>query len=72
LTLRVEVRGGGAQGKIPSQTTFEKKVNASPYSHWTSLSLTGGEYKKLGDLTAWRVSVWDGEQLLGEQKSFLW
>jgi hypothetical protein len=34
--------------------------------------VTGDEYKKLGELVAWRVTLWDGDKLLAEQKSFLW
>jgi hypothetical protein len=32
----------------------------------------GDAYKQFGEVTAWRVSLWSGDQLLGEQKSFLW
>ena len=44
----------------------------SRYSHWTQLDLLGEEYKEFGVVTAWRVSLWEGSRLLGEQKSFLW
>jgi hypothetical protein len=67
LKLRVELRG-----KAPAQTTFEKEVTAGMFSRWTPLLLTGDDYKKFGEVTAWRVTLWDGEQMLGEQKSFLW
>ena len=30
------------------------------------------ERSELGEVTAWRVTLWEGGQLLGEQKSFLW
>jgi len=30
------------------------------------------DYKQFGEITAWRVSVVENSQLLGEQKSFLW
>jgi hypothetical protein len=42
------------------------------FSHWASLPLTGDEYKKIGEVTAWRATLWDGDQMIGEQKSFLW
>ena len=41
-------------------------------SHWTGLALKGDEYEQFGEVTAWRVTLWEGTQLLGEQKSFLW
>lgn len=72
LKLRVEMRGG-TQGDVPVVTTVEMPVQQHFwFSHWTSLTLGGEEYKKFGELTAWRVTLWDGDQLLGEQKSFLW
>ena len=41
-------------------------------NRWTAVSLTGEEYKKFGELRAWRATLWEGEKMLGEQKSFLW
>lgn len=72
LKLRVEIRGT-AEGRLPSQVTLQQDVEPGGwFSHWTSLRLTGGDYHKIGSVTAWRVTLWDGDQLLGEQKSFLW
>lgn len=73
LKLRVELRGT-AQGNEPRQTTLESELETSKSnrSRWTSLKLAGEAYKTFGEVTAWRVTLWDGEQLVGEQKSFLW
>ena len=71
VKLRVELRGA-AKGDLPSQHTLETEIKASATSRWTSLALLGEDYKKFGEVTAWRVTLWDGEQLVGEQKSFLW
>lgn len=72
LKIRVELRGT-AEGDLPSQTVLEKVVKPGGwFSHWSSLPLQGGAYKKFGEVTAWRVTLWEGDHLLGEQKSFLW
>jgi hypothetical protein len=73
LKLRAELRGI-VQGNQPRQTTLETEVGTgkSSVSRWTSLKLAGEDYKNFGEVTAWRVTLWDGEQLVGEQKSFLW
>ena len=71
LKLRVELRGI-AQGALPRQKTLESEVKSGRLSRWTSLTLRGDDYKDFGDVTAWRVTLWEGEQLVGEQKSFLW
>jgi hypothetical protein len=72
LKLRVEIRGI-THGEMPPTALLEQEVKPGGwFSHWASLPLTGDAYKKIGEVTAWRVTLWDGEQMLSEQKSFLW
>lgn len=69
--LRVEIRGT-AKGAEPVETKLETQVQLTGVGHWAALKLTGEEYQKIGAVTAWRVTLWAGDELLGEQKSFLW
>jgi hypothetical protein len=72
LKLRVEVRGI-THGDLPPKLVLEQDVKPGGwFSHWASLPLTGEDYKKIGEVTAWRATLWDGDQMLSEQKSFLW
>jgi len=74
LKLRAELRGS-VKGNLPSQKILETEVKvgiAGTASRWTSLKLTGDDYQKIGEVSAWRVTLWEGNQLLAEQKSFLW
>ena len=71
LKLRVELRGIGAGG-LPRQTMLEQSVTPGFFRRWTSLTLGGVDYKNSGELVAWRTTLWSDDQLLGEQKSFLW
>jgi hypothetical protein len=72
LKLRVELIGA-AQGDLPIQKVLETEVKPGRwFSHWTSLPLTGEEYRQFGNVVAWRATLWEGDRLLGEQKSFLW
>ena len=72
LKLRVELRGV-AHGDFPKQLVLETPVEPGGwFSHWTAVNLAGEEYKSFGEVTAWRATLWEGSQLLGEQKSFLW
>ena len=72
LSVIVEMRGV-LQGTEPRQYVLEEKVSGGRwFSHWTKLALAGPEYQNFGEVTAWRVTLWEGEKLLGEQKSFLW
>jgi hypothetical protein len=72
LKLRLELRGV-AQGNLPKQMILEDNVQPRRwFSHWTDLTLTGDAYREFGEVTAWRVTLWDADRLLSEQKSFLW
>ena len=72
LKIQVELRGV-AHGDFPKQLVLEKPVQPGGwFSHWAVFNLVGEEYKDFGQVTAWRVTLWEGSQQLGEQKSFLW
>jgi len=71
LKLRVEARGVDAQG-IPRQVVLEKTVKSNFFGRWTSLTLGGEDFKHIGSLIAWRVTLWSDNQMVNEQKSFLW
>lgn len=71
LQLRAELRGIG-DGGLPRQTVLKQDVRPKFFRSWTPLTLGGDDFKNFGSLAAWRVTLWDGDRLLGEQKSFLW
>ena len=72
LKLRLELRGVAARN-APKELGLEIPVEPSGWaSRWDSIALTGEQYRGLGEVTAWRVTLWEGAQLVGEQKSFLW
>jgi hypothetical protein len=71
VKLRVELSGSAE--KQPTKAVVDKTETARGwFGKWSGLALTDAEYKKFGELVAWRVTLWDGEKLLAEQKSFLW
>jgi hypothetical protein len=70
--LRVEVRGA-EKGGLPSQATLELPLpKRHAFSHWDYVVFDPDRYKAFGEVTAWRVTLWDGDRMLAEQKSFLW
>ena len=71
LKLRIELRAVSADG-LPRQTALEQSVTPGSFRRWTSLTLGGADYKNFGALVAWRATLWSDDQMLGEQKSFLW
>jgi len=69
LKLRVEIRGS----KAATPKILERPAKRNHwYNRWSSLALDGITYQQLGEVIAWRVTLWEGDQLLAEQKSFLW
>ena len=71
LKLRVELHGIGATG-LPTIKIFETEVTPKTFGRWTTFTLDGDELKNFGSVAAWRTTLWNGDQLLSEQKSFLW
>ncbi len=71
LKIRVELRGVGT-ANLPKLKTLETEAAPGFFSRWTSLTLAGDDFKSFGAVTAWRTTLWAGDQLLGEEKSFLW
>lgn len=71
LKLRIEMRG--VLGKEKTSASLETTVQRRGWlSKWSSATLQGEEYKKFGELVAWRATLWDGDNPMAEQKSFLW
>jgi len=72
LKLRVEVRGT-AHGEAAKQMVLEAPIEPTGwFGKWEKLAITGERYKELGEVTAWRATLWEGGTMLDEQKSFLW
>ena len=69
--VRVELRGSAE--KNPTTALIETGVSGGRLaSRWSAVTLRGPDYTKFGELIAWRLTVWDGDQQIAEQKSFLW
>ena len=51
LKLRAELRGIG-DGGMPSQAVLERQLTPKFFRRWTSLTLAGDDYKKVGEIVA--------------------
>jgi hypothetical protein len=73
LLVRVELRGI-TEGRLPRQTVLEQDLTnpGGRLTHWAEITLNGEAYKSFGAVTAWRVTLWEGQKLIGQQQSFLW
>jgi hypothetical protein len=71
LKLRLELRGTSTNN-LPRLKTLEAEVKPGYFRKWTPLKLELDEFRSFSSLTAWRATLWNGDIMLGEQKSFLW
>ena len=72
LTVRVEARGV-VRDKTASTVTLNQTLSQAGWlSQWTQFTVTGEQFKQLDTLTAWRATLWEGDNILSEYKSFLW
>lgn len=71
LSLRLELRSGsGAEGRT---LVLEGPLKPGWRGRgWSRLQLTGQQFKELGQVTAWRATLRQGDAELAEEKSFLW
>lgn len=68
--LRIEIR---TREHFAKPLVVEQPVKQNRFfSTWSSLTLEGDQFLKLGEIIAWRASLWQDDQLIAEQKSFLW
>jgi hypothetical protein len=71
LTLKIELRGN--KGKNATTSVLEQQIRSRGlFSTWSRASLKGDPYTQFGELSSWRATLWDGDQMVAEQKSFLW
>ena len=70
-TIRLELRGRREQESTTAVLESDRRKRGL-FSNWSALPLSGDAYRKFGELTAWRATLWKGDQLVSEQKSFLW
>jgi hypothetical protein len=69
--LRLEMRGS----REDLATTAVIESNVIPrkfFRRWSTVALVGEDFRKLGNLLAWRATLWEHETLVAEQRSFLW
>jgi len=70
ITLRLELRSSKPDSK---PMTVEQKVGSGLVrAQWTPILVEAKTYRSFGQPEAWRVSLWRGEEMLGEQVSFFW
>jgi hypothetical protein len=71
LTLKLELIGSDAWQSEP--LVLERPViRRGIFSQWSTITLRGSDFNKIGNVMAWRSSLWDGESMIAAHQSFLW
>jgi hypothetical protein len=71
LKLRVEVRTG--KGMLTKVHTLEQTgLKKGWFGNRGAVNFDRAVFTESGEIIAWRVTLWNGEEQLSEQKSFLW
>ncbi len=70
----VKVRFELRSTKVGVETMIIERVETASgrRTHWTPILIDAATYKTFGQPESWRVSLWQGETQVDEQKSFLW
>ncbi len=71
MTVRIELRTGNKNDVKPlvkEQPIGHKGV----FSHWSNVIIDGDAFKEMGEVIAWRATLWQEGKQIAEQKSFLW
>jgi len=69
--LRMEVITSKAYAAKP--LILEENVKPRGiWSRWSSLKITPEQFRQMGEIVAWRATLWEADKQVAEQKSFLW
>jgi hypothetical protein len=71
LKLRAEMRCLLGDN-LHTVTMEEPAVKNGHFSSWSEFRIEGAAYKTFGQIVAWRVTLWEGDQQIGQLNSFLW
>lgn len=72
IRLQLEVRGLTDKNLIVQDVLTQDYPSMDGWAEWSTLDITGERYKRLGTITAWKVSVYTGGQLMAELPSGNW
>lgn len=65
-SIKLEYRQVNAPGKISEQ------IAPATRRQWTTFNISTNDVTRNGPISAWRVTLWRGDEQLAEKKSVLW
>ena len=70
--IQVEIRHGSGSLIEIFSTETALKPRGKRRSFWNQIPISKKDYQALGDIIAWRVTVWEGPTPVARDESFLW
>ena len=71
LKLHIDIRG--TKDNEPTNLSAETPVKPPRFfGKWSAVTVRDEDYASMGELRSWRATIIDGDQVIAEQKSFLW
>ena len=70
--LKLEIRHGDGYTIGEFTKSLDLGLIKKRRSQWHRIAITGKDFAHMGEIFAWRVSLWEGETELAHQESFLW
>lgn len=71
LKLRAELRGL-VNNSLQTNVMEVPVKKTGWFGNWSKMVMAAGDFQKFGELSSWRVTLWEGDHLLSGQESFLW
>lgn len=72
-TARIRIELRTSKSGLTDPIVIEENVEPRAFlGRWSRITVKGEQYVRMGVIMAWRITLWDGDRLLDEQRSFLW
>ena len=72
IRLVLELQGLSTTNESTRATLTANQPDMDGWAEWTTVDITGEQFKKLGEIMAWRVTLYSGDRVMAEQPSANW
>lgn len=72
LRLVLDLQGLNASNESTRDSISRSFPDRDDWAEWTTIDVTGAQFKKLGTIMAWRVTIHSGDRIMAELPSANW
>jgi hypothetical protein len=72
IRLVLDLQGLNPANESTRATVAAHQPDMDGWAEWTTLDIKGQQFKKLGEIMAWRVTLYSGDQVMAELPSANW